>query len=402
MIADRTPMRWPPAWQSPGTLNLLKGTPFNCLLDVTPGIADAARHAGIEVLAKDAVPDGVTILEGVWPGIKMARFGASNAVTAGPTGDPWVNSNIWPVRLAQARNPGATVWVGQSAIPVGLASVSYATAIADAALTGGRWILSLDPALATAMLEGKPGALASWNRIVSAAGFFAAHRVWSDYRPEALVGIVSAFATSAEQEVLNLIARSGQQYRVIVLENFTPSSLDRLRAVILPDKDEPLPSVREALTRFIDAGGLLIAGKTWEPTPRMIAKRETHPRFNLFTLGNGTLAIAKGDLNDPYILASDAAILVSHRHDLLRFWNGGALSAYYSAAPDRKRAVVQILFYADRPTEDASLRIAGNYRSAMLSTFENPDPRPVHAEINEEAIEIHLPRVDTYAAVELE
>src|SRR5665213_3417400 len=33
----------------------------------------------------------------------------------------------------------------------------------------------------------------------------------------------------------------------------------------------------------------------------------------------------------------------------------------------------------------------------MLSTFEHPDPRPVHAEINEGASEIHLPRVGTYA-----
>jgi hypothetical protein len=93
---------------------------------------------------------------------------------------------------------------------------------------------------------------------------------------------------------------------------------------------------------------------------------------------------------------------VSHRYDLLRFWNGGALSAYYSASPDRKRGLVQILFYANRPADDVTVRVSGPYRTARLSTLDNPAPQPAHCEQQPGALEIHLPGATRYAALELE
>src|ERR1017187_1448513 len=54
--------------------------------------------------------------------------------------------------------------------------------------------------------------------------------------------------------------------------------------------------------------------------------------------------IAKADPDDPYVLASDSALLISHRYELLRFWNGGAVGSYLTVAPDRKRAVAHLLF----------------------------------------------------------
>jgi hypothetical protein len=160
--------------------------------------------------------------------------------------------------------------------------------------------------------------------------------------------------------------------------------------------------VRSALTTFVRNGGQLIANKTWGSTDGAAVSGQTHPRFDLFSLGKGSLAISKSDFRDPYLLASDAAILVSHRYDLLRFWNAGAMSAYYSTTADRKRGLVQILFYANRPSEDCSIRINCPYRTAKLSTLDNPDPQPIHAEPQAGALEIHLPRVTQYAALELE
>lgn len=389
-------MLWPGAWKSPDALELLRGTSIDCLICADRAIAGVARQAGFHVVVPGQWPEGVTMLEGMWPGIRLARFGASNTLSAGPTGDPWVNSNIWPVRLAQARRPGTTVWL--RAHP---ANQRYSVTIADAAITGARWIVNLDDALASALLERKAEALPAWNSISATAAYFAKRRIRMDYEPQAVLGILSEFATSQSHEVLNLITRSGQQYRVIPTEPFDGASLKSLRALLFADAKPPTPSVRAALRGFVDQGGLLIASKPWGAPHSAKPDEQTHPRFTLFQVGKGTLALAKSDLNDPYLLASDAAILVSHRYDLLRFWNGGALSAYYSASRDKTRGLVQILFYADRPSDDVTVRIAGNYTSAQLSTLEDPEPQPVHSEPQPGALEIHLPRVTRYAALEL-
>ena len=407
MIPDWTPMRWPAAWKSASALELLEGTPINYLIGADAAIATQAEKSGLTVLQKEAKPEGIAVFEGIWPGIKIARFGALNAVSAGPTGAPWVDSNFWPVRLARARQPETPVWIRTKPdAQQGGAALPYIVAIADAALGGARWIIQLDETLAAAIAGRQPAALAIWQRIASTAGYFAARRAWTDYVPEAVVGVLSDFATAADEELLNLITRSGQQYRVIPNaipnERFDPAALAGLRAIVLPGKDAPPPPIRAALMVFVSKGGLLIAGDAWGATPGAAPKDATHPRFTLFTLGSGSIAIAKTGQTDPYMLAEDSAILVSHRYDILRFWNGGAMTAYYSAAPDRRRALLQILFYADQPPEDASVRIAGAWRSARLSTLAQPGPQPVHTEQQEGAIEIHLPRVAQFAAIELE
>ena len=102
------------------------------------------------------------------------------------------------------------------------------------------------------------------------------------------------------------------------------------------------------------------------------------------------------------MLANDSTLLISHRYELLRFWNGGAFGSYLTVAPDRKRAVAHLLFYADRGPDHASVRIAGRYRKVSLWTPDNPEPRPVEAEIQKDAVELHLPAVSQYAAAELE
>jgi hypothetical protein len=129
---------------------------------------------------------------------------------------------------------------------------------------------------------------------------------------------------------------------------------------------------------------------------------EEHPRYAARTLGKGRLAIAKADPDDPYVLANDSALLISHRYELLRFWNGGAVGSFLTVAPDRKRAVAHLLFYAGRGPDHASVRIVGRYRKASLWTLDRPAPLPVEMEIQKDAVELHLPAVSQYAAAELE
>jgi hypothetical protein len=127
----------------------------------------------------------------------------------------------------------------------------------------------------------------------------------------------------------------------------------------------------------------------------------THPGFSLRVLGSGRIAQSKSEPDDPYRFVNDSVALASHRYDLVRLWNGGAKAAYYTMAPDRSRALVHLLFFAGRGPDEATVRVMGRFRTALISTIDSPVPRKVRIEPQGEAVEVYLPPVSQYVALEL-
>ena len=396
MSLDSTPFRWPGSWTDPGRVDLLKGTAVNLILVPPESAFDpvraCARDAGISTAA--GPPAGTVIVEGVWPGVKSSRGGGQEA---GPTGVPWVDSNGWLVRLARTQHPGATVWV--EAPPKDrrmFTPASYELAVADVAAHGGRWILSPDPVLAAQATAGAP----AWKRMLAAAGYFAARPEWGAYTAAAVLGVVSDFAGGNEflvQELLNLLARAGMNYRIVPKDK---PDFAGLRAVLYADKEAPSPDLRKQGLGFVEAGGLLIAAPAWGPSRGKVQPAE-HPRFAVSAVGKGRVAMALAEPDDPWQLANDAVVLVSHRYDLVRCFNSGSFASYYTHSPDRQKALVHLLFYSDRGPGEASVRVAGKYRIARMSTVDQPEFKAVPAEFGKDSVEVHLPPVPQYVAVEL-
>ncbi|SPE28768.1 conserved hypothetical protein [Candidatus Sulfopaludibacter sp. SbA3] len=371
MEARWTPMRWPDAWKDPTLLDLLKGTAIDCLL-IGPGeelgpVRIRAQHDGYEL----AAPPAVTVIKGEWPGVKLGRGGGG----AGPTGVPWVNSNGWAVRLAMALNPEAAVWVDASPVAGTFVTAdSYLIAIADSAAHGGRWIVSLDAPLAASLAAGKAEAQKPWKRILETTAFFAARKMWSVYAPVANLGVISDFTGPNEffgQELLNLLARAGAHARPVPLANLSAGSLQGLRAILYPDAAPPSASVRRQMETFVKGGGVLMTSE-------------------------------KRQADDPYVWANDAVVMLSHRYDLVRFWNGGATGSFVSTSPERKQTVVHLLFYSMRGPDSATVRVAGRFRSARAATVEHPEVTNLEVQSQKEAMEVHLPLVSQYVALQLE
>ena len=151
--ADLVPMRWQSS--DPKSLELLKGTPVNCLLlERTLWSKDfltAAKTAGITTLGvirpgdstADAPTDGILLegdfadpvkaplvihlpsrarmrfdakpvvgtFQGVWPGIQADEGGTAKAA---PSGAPWINTNGGFLRFVKAAAPGSTVWLANT------------------------------------------------------------------------------------------------------------------------------------------------------------------------------------------------------------------------------------------------------------------------------------------------
>jgi hypothetical protein len=346
-------------------LRLVRGTAIDTLLvdnsDEFEGLRAAAERQGLRVVHPDLPPDGVSVVQGEWPGVKLSRRGAD--AEAGPTGAPWVDSNGWQVRLAKAMHPGNAVWVAAAPPKDRLrSSLAYVTAIADAAAYGGRWVATLEDALAADLRDGKAEAAAIWKTITDACGFFAAHRDWEAWEPAALVGVISDFSGENEffsKELLNLLARAGLHF--LVWPKDRVPEIRGVRAVIYADAQPPSAELRKRLDAF---GGIKISGQ-----------------------------------GDPYEVAQNAAVKISHRHDIVRLWNAGAAGSYVAKSPDGKQAVAHLLFYADLCPDAASVRVAGTWRGFAASAVSGP--LRVQALRQADAIEVHLPQVQQYVALEL-
>jgi hypothetical protein len=362
-------------------------------------VAAQARQKGLTLADPAAPPAGVFIAKGEWPGVQAVQATAS----AGPTGNPWVDSNGWNVRLESVRHPGARVWV--DAPPAGqVFADSYILALADAAAYGGRWIISLDNQFAADVAQGKATAVAAWKKITSAAKFFEDRKACAAYTPEAVVGIISDFTGDNEYmggELLNLVARTNQQYRILLKNKLSPASFANLKGVIYADATAPAPAVKNSIMAFVQAGGLLITHPKWGLAPGMRAGTQDNERYWWRTSGKGRIAFAKSEFDDPWVLAQESVLLISHRYDLLRFWNGGSVGSYFTMAPGRRRALVHILFYANTGPEESGVRVAGNYRSGKLWTLDGKSSS-IDIIPQKDAVELHLPAVAQYAAAELE
>jgi hypothetical protein len=392
-------MRWPGAWTDPAMLDRVKAAGIDTLFvdnsDEFDAVRSRAAQMELKVAHPDDAPEGIRIVKGEWPGIRLSRGNAD--ASAGPTGVPWVDSNGWAIRLSAALHPKSGVWI-DAAPPQQTFPSSYLTAIADCGAYGGRWIVTLDDALAQGAAKGNDNAVRSWTAISQATSYFAAHRAWTALQPAATLAVVSDFQGGNEffnQELLNLLARAGQH--CLVLPKDRPLSLAGIRAAIYADTQPPAPAVRKALTDFVQAGGLLITTPVWGDSP---TKQTAHPRYYGWTVGKGRIARAIDPPADPYEMAQDAVVLISHRHDLIRFWNAGAYGSSYVVSPDRKQAVAHLLFYSNRGPDQASVRIAGPYRKVNASTVDTPDLK-IETVAQKDAVEVHLPQVSQYVALEL-
>ncbi|MGA8151315.1 MAG: hypothetical protein WB952_10225 [Terriglobales bacterium] len=416
-------MRWPKRWQNPSAVARLRDTRINCLLieddPALRSVIDEAQRNGMRVIHAASEIPGVTVITGEWPGVRMSQSSNRDERSTGPTGLPWIDSNGWKVRLAAALNPQAIIWVDVE--PKDPHPGSYSLCFADAAACGGRWIISLDDPLAAGIDGDNKEALETWKDLTRAAEFFATHSYWSSFVDESVVGVVSDFSGDNEfmsNELLNLLTRTTEQYRIIPKNRFSASSLVGLQAVLYADSAAPTPELRKQVLDFVQSGGLLITGPGWGDLPGSPADWD-HPRFLCRLLGKGRIAVAKSDdAPDPYLLANDTVVLVSHQFDLLRFWDAGSVNAYLSVAPDRKRAVVQMVFYARELNgkvamggpDTATVRVAGRYQTARLLTLDQLDQPMTSGEsaahdvgmvIEKDAVELHLPNLSHYAAVEL-
>jgi hypothetical protein len=341
----------------------------------------------------------------VWPGIRDETPRGADAST-GPTGPPWIDSNTWYVRLAGALIAPKALWLALEPPPRGQAidAASYLRAIADASIYGARWVVSLDPFLRTGLSDGRPAAREAWAEIARGIAFFEARRDWTSLPPVGQLGVVSAFAGPDEFlsfEVLNLLSRQGSLYRILAREAGRSVPLDGLDAVLYVDQGRPGRELEEKLYAFAEAGGTLVLPPGWDERGAADDDAPT-PRFRLFRCGRGRIALSRAELADPFLLADDAQILMSHKNDRVRAFNPGTSLLHYAASADARRGVLHAIRF-DSPDPGAPLTawFKESWSEAHAWAADGSPGVAVPRLASERGAEFSLPPVAAYCALEL-
>jgi len=448
------PMRWPDTWRT-AQLDLLKGSAINCLVlpwgkEKPPSqFLDAARSAGLALVGLfdpaadrnaslesaygqklDAValenPDGVKLPAIAWAektklpfASNAAAFAFSDAVwpavptrpdeaEAGPTGVPWVDSNGWLIQLVRTLAPGKPVW--SPAVPPKTESfirtVQYQLAVADAFSYGARWVVTPDEKLRDALAAGKQAARDMWGALNSSIRFFRSHASWEALPPYGNIGVLSDFSgpnAYVSLELLNLLPRRTAFCVIVEKKHAAARPLSSLNGIIYPDDQLPAEPLLRQLGAFAVNGGVLVAPTKW-PAPNGVAPvLDPFKRWNVYQVGKGRVAIAKEEVQDPYLLASDAQLLISREHDLVHLFNSSAINVYYTAPADGKTAVLHVNNYGlGHWLGPLSVGLTKPYRSASMWKYGLDKSLPLEVIQADRGIELHLPPFGVYAAIELE
>ena len=372
----------------------------------------AAAVSGVEVLRfrerslEDRSAAGFRGVSGMlWPGIRIDSNPGTDAAS-GPTGPPWLDSNAWYVRLCRSLLGPQVLWLGFDPPEIGQPwpAAAYLQAIADSQVYGGRWLLSLDPHLRRGLAERREASLEAWGAIARGLRFFKAHREWTGYVPVGQLAVVSDYAGANEFlsfEVLNLLARQGSLYRIVDRRGALAESFDGLDAVLYVDGEPPEMELARKLEAFADAGGTLITPPGW--AERGVPEASAWlPRFRVFRSGRGRRAVSRAELRDPYLLADDAQLLMSHRHDRVRVFNPGTAQFHYATSGDGKRGIVHALRF-DTPDrrQPLTLWFERPWASGRVWTVDGAEPVPVESSVAERGVEFSMAPLPSYSALEL-
>jgi hypothetical protein len=396
-MPELIPMRWPATWKDASKLELLKGSPINCLVGEA---APSFPLGDLRFIKLDPgqPPEGIVLREGVWPRVLAAT--KKDEAGGGPTGGPWVDSNAWTVRLAQVMEPGKMVWLTHT--PPGGKEVitldSFVKPIAEAEAFGAHWVIALDANFVQAIDAKNAKALGEWQRMVSALKFFEARREWRSWEAVAAVAVVSTFEGEAKllsEEFLNLAPRRHLAYRALRAADVAKASFEKQKAIAYLESEPPKGEVREKLLAFASAGGLLVTPLGTIDTP----SERTMVAHSVRRHGKGRVAMPLEKWDDPYVLVDQVHVLLSHREDAVRVWNAPDMDFYYLAGP-KGQSVIHLVPYADGKTAPITMGVETAFKTARICTL--TAEKAVRAARGSLGFEIPVGEFTDYAAVVLE
>jgi hypothetical protein len=366
--------------------------------EFAPEFASNLRKAADSMLVVEITKDPapwrsklapIVAVAGVAP---IARNLSEMGIRGTPSSEPWIESNIWLVRSFGLASRSHTVWI--SSQPENGSAVDYALAVADSAVAGGRWIVSLDDALRAKLRTREASVLAVWHRLSSYLRFSERHPAWRGLEPYGNVGIIlDPVSTNRDlcDEYMKLATRRQVPYRLVERSALNPDALANFHAIVAAELDPPSAAERKVLQRFADSGGIVIIGSSWGGAPK-------EPVAEIPPV-KGSVIIYKDP--DPEAVARDLKELLSDDDLGIVPFNVPSVIMFASGGGHGQPLLVQLVNYFDHPVQAITLRLSGSFHSARLET---PEGTSLDLSLRgaDGKTEVTIPKLLTWGAVSME
>ena len=448
------PAGWIPArWSSndPATLELVRGTPVNCLAlerplwsaafsekaaaqgvavlgvvrpgDDTRELAAAAASAKLqgvlfegafqaEPLARMAAAlrdsklavvvmgprtrmdlrnpgEVVATNQGVWPGINAADDGSAKAA---PSGAPWIDTNTGFLRFVRAALPErqpARVWMGYVPPANQVIPVArYLQAIADAEMLGAHWLVALDAPAFKALMERQEKSLAAWKKMMELLAYYREHDGW---------GRAGAAGTLALVQDVD----SGGLYSGGILD-------------MISVKHTPVRPVPRAK---LSDSGMQQAKMAVNVDPSLLSEEQKQV-LRRFTRGGGTLLTAPPGWKFPAqredqitLDKEDVKVLddiwrdvnsMTGRHNLgARLFNVASVLSYMGVPPGSRKPILQLVNYSDYEVENVTVHLLGKWTAVKLYA-PGKEPRTLPVFETDDGTGVELDRLGITATLVME
>jgi hypothetical protein len=434
--ADWVPARWP--WTDAKTLDLLKDTPVNCLLvEWTPGaageisrFATAAAARGIATLAvvrpggdaaaaektevSGIVLEGdfeemrisphVPLIEitsrarmklngsaavlgtyqGVWPGVR-----AGDNAHAGPSAAAWIDTNSGFLGFARAWGNHA-IWIAN--LPpkdTVITTERYMQVIADAAMTGARWVVAFDDDFAAKLHQGDESTLKKWKRIAGILQYYEDHKEWRKLEPGGQLAIVQDASEGAllSGGILDMIATKHTPVRAVPPAMLSADVLLGRKMAVNIDNSVLTTEQRAVLTRFTRSGGTLLTGP---------------PEWQAAAPGDKSrITLTDDELKRIDEMWKDMSTMIGRQNLGVRLFNVSSMLSKFLTTADGKKVFVELVNYSDYPVENVTLHVLGTFTKATL-ILPGGKEQPLEAYPVEEGTGVDVDSVGVVATVRLE
>jgi hypothetical protein len=397
------PARWP--WSDTKSLELLADSPVNCLLlktynaelvaaaakrglvtlaVISPGerAVAAARNAlamkvngivmegsfldGEAAAVKQTAGDAPVIelrarsrlqlgskapvigtYQGVWPGVVAMES------KAGPTGSTWIQTNTGFIRAVRAWGAGV-LWIATEPPPkTVVTSRRYQQAVADAAMSGARWVVAFDSDLIARLHDYDEQAMAAWKAINNVLLYFEQHPEWRVMREYGKMVLVQDPAKGGlvSGGILDMVAVKRLPLRVVPRQFLTAEALQGASVVVNLDGGALTAEQKQVLHDFARSGGTILT--------RPPGWREEAATRDSFTLD-------KPDLDRLNDLGDEVNSLISPGSFGVRLFNASSMLSNAMVSNDGKTIVVHLVNYSDYPVENVTLMFPSDHRNVTL------------------------------------
>jgi hypothetical protein len=436
-MADWVPARW--ASGDPKTLDLVSGTPVNCVLleesSWSASFAEKAKQLGIATLgvvrpgggaaalSKKAIASGLTgvalegdfedsaveqikplveinsrrrmkwnsgeeviaTYQGLWPGIQIQEGGAAKAA---PSGGPWIDTNTGFLRFARV-STAKSIWIANAPPPKTLYSAErYLQAIGDAAIAGARWVLAFDDDFTKRLLERESMALRDWKRISQHLRYFEEHKEWAQLKPAGRLALVQDIGSGAlvSGGILDMIAVKHTPVRPVPGGKLSDDRMRGAKMAVNVDPASLTEQQKEVLRRFTSAGGTMLSGP---------------PGWKFPSAQGDAITLSKEDLQTLDSIWREMNSMTGRRNLGARLFNVSSMLSNLLESADGKSVILHLVNYSNYPVDSITVHLLGEFKKARLYTPEGP-PQDLKPFPVEEGTGIEIDKVVVVGTVVLE